>query len=231
MLIFWKNGLFLCGCLSFFQTQAQAVEINNQANSKPPISASKPNPALAPKATQIPIKNFLLEANPLLMVNQGLGIDGEFLIAHHVAGGFSVEGFVQRPYDRNNTQATRNTLTLAPYARYYFSSNQIQGFFVGNKVGLSYSKAEIKDSYLTASYTHFYIANSIHAGYRFVTPSQITIASYAGIGYKSSSGSFPAANTPSSRLENQDWHYALEQLNKRVNKIQPDFGLTIGYIF
>jgi hypothetical protein len=172
-----------------------------------------------------------VDFNPLILANQGLGVNAEFLLQPHLSLGLSLEGYNQMPYDRNSVQATRDMLNLAPFVRYYFFSKSLAGLFVGAKLNLTYSQAEIKDNTVAANYNKFYVAPTIHFGYRFVAENGFTISAYAGLGIKSSSNKFPSENIPASRINNQNWLNALNKLNTNVSMLEPDYGLTVGYEF
>lgn len=172
----------------------------------------------------------VIEVNPLILANSGLGFNGEFLLTHYFSLGSSMEFYYQTPFNYNGVQATRNMLNIAPFIRYYFAQNELQGFFIGLKINSVYSKSKISDYEVAVIYNNFYVAPTTHFGYRFVY-NQFTLSAYTGLGIKSSSNQFPRSYIPASRLNNNDWLNAQKKLNENVYKIQPDYGLTLGYIF
>ena len=178
-----------------------------------------------------PFQNALLEFNPLLMVNQGLGVNGEFLLNNRLSLGTSFEIYTQEPYNLMGVKATRFIINVAPFLRYYFLADSMLGFFVGGKLNFTSSVAKIIDSeYLIASH-RFYVAPSVHVGYRFSIDKQWVLSAYAGLGVKSSSNEFPLSEIPEDRKNNRLWLDAHSRLNYHTTSLQPDFGFTVGYVF
>ena len=186
------------------------------------------DPVVKPRGDKI---QFAIDFNPLIMANQSIGINTEFLFKPHLSLGTSIEYTEQMPFDQNSVQATRNMINVAPFIRYYLLSKKLEGLFVGTKLNLTYSRAAIKDNTIKAEYNKFYVAPSVHFGVRFVADNGITVSAYAGIGIKSSSNKFPVGNIPAERASNQDWIDAMNKLNKNVSVLEPDYGLTVGYEF
>jgi hypothetical protein len=58
-----------------------------------------------------------------------------------------------------------------------------------------------------------------------------TVSAYVGAGIKSENNGFEQSNIPASKANNTDWQNAQTKLNKNVSRFQPDYGLTIGYMF
>lgn len=176
-------------------------------------------------------KNILFEINPLLMANQGLGINGEFLFMPSTSFGTNLEFNIQTLYDRNSVEALRGMINVAPFARYYIFSPRLEGLFVGLKLNLTYSKSIIKDSSESVVYSKFYVAPSAHFGYRFVFEKGFTVSAYVGAGIKSASNRFPSSSLPFHKTSDQDWLNAQTKLNQNVSYLQPDYGLTVGFEF
>ncbi len=174
---------------------------------------------------------LIIELNPLIIANQGLGLNSEVLFATQISVGCNVEYYVQNPYNSNKVLATRNMINIAPFIRYYIFSQQLSDFFVGLKSNFVYSQAQINDPTANASYNNFFMAPSLHFGYRFISTNYITLSAYAGIGIKSSSNQFPRARIPTTRTNNQDWTNALNMLDNNVSSKQSDYGLAFGYMF
>jgi hypothetical protein len=175
-------------------------------------------------------KKNVIEINPLLGANQGIGLDAEFLVSNSLSLGMSLNYFYQNPYDYHGVKAFRQMENSAPFLRYYFLSQIESGPFVGLRVNLFYSQAVIEDQNISSQYSSIYFAPTVHAGYRFSYGS-FTVAAFIGGGGKTSSNCFPEDKIPSGVTDLSGWKNAREQLNKRLTLFQPDFGLTLGYLF
>ncbi|MES2614831.1 MAG: DUF3575 domain-containing protein [Bdellovibrionota bacterium] len=175
--------------------------------------------------------NVVIEANPLLLSNQGFGFNAEFLWTEHLSLGGSAEYYDQQPYNRNEVKANRTMTNMAPFVRYYVFSPNLKGPFVGFKVNLTYSHNEMNDHEESASYYKFFVAPSVHFGYRFIAQSGFTLSAYVGAGVKSANNRFPDSEIPPNRINNQDWINAQSKLNKNISDVEPDYGLTFGYEF
>ena len=175
--------------------------------------------------------DYILEINPLLLINQGIGINAERSLFNEYSAGLNLEYFMQNPYNTNGVSANRYIYTLAPFMRYYFLTDKMFGPFLGTKLNITYSQSIISDSNTSAQSNVFFIAPIIQAGYRFISEIGFTLSAYIGIGFKSKNNSFDTNEFPSSKLDNQDWKNANEKLNKDVSQIQPDYGSTLGFIF
>lgn len=175
--------------------------------------------------------NYIVEANPLLFINQGIGLNSEFSAFDKMSMGLSIESFFQTPYNSNGVTANRDIYTAAPFLRYYLFTENMFGPFVGIKLNFTYSQTKIADADTSVQSNIFYVAPVAHLGYRFLSASGFTVSAYAGIGIKSKSNSFDNNTIPSSKTGNQDWKSASDRLNKNVSQIQPDYGFTFGYMF
>ncbi|WP_397601643.1 DUF3575 domain-containing protein [Silvanigrella sp.] len=176
-------------------------------------------------------ENIILEVNPLLLINQGIGLNSEFAFIDNYSVGFNLEYFRQNPYMANGVTANRYIYTAAPFLHYYFFTNKMFGPFIGAKINLTYSQSSISDSDTNIQYNIFYAAPILQAGYRFRSESGFTLSAYIGIGYKSKKDTFDNSAFPNSKSDNLDWKLANEKLHKNVTQLQPDYGLTLGYLF
>ena len=175
--------------------------------------------------------NLITEVNPLLFANQGIGINSEYQFLESFSIGTDLEVFLQNPYMNNGVTANRYIYTFAPKFHYYFLTNAMYGPFLGAKLDFTYSQSSISDSDTTVHSNIFYIAPIIQFGYRFLAKNGFTISAYVGAGIKSKSNAFEQSDIPASKANNSDWQNAETKLNKNVSRFQPDYGLTIGYMF
>jgi hypothetical protein len=176
-------------------------------------------------------KSFITEINPLLFINQGIGINTEYQFLNSFSIGGDLEIFRQTPYMSNGVNANRYIYIIAPKLHYYLLPNEMYGPFIGAKFDFVYSQSSISDSNTTAQSNIFYVAPVIQFGYRFITKNGFTLAAYIGAGVKSSNNDFAQSNIPASKENNVDWQSAQTKLNKNVSRFQPDYGLTFGYMF
>ena len=173
----------------------------------------------------------IFELNPILIVNQGIGIETEFISENPWSVGFDFAFYFQNPYDRNAVKAGRDIQTFSPKIRYYFFKQTAAGLFAGAKLNFTHSKTNISDSDTSANYEVFFIAPIVHIGYRFYSESGLTFSAYVGGGAKSNKNTFKNEKIPASKLGNKDWKNAQDNLNLNQSIFQPDFGFTFGYIF
>jgi len=176
-------------------------------------------------------ENIVLEVNPLLLINQGIGLNTEFALIENYSIGLNLEYFRQNPYMANGVTANRYIYTAAPFLHYYFFTNKMYGPFVGAKINFTYSQSSISDSDTNFQYNIFYVAPVLQAGYRFISETGFTFSAYIGIGIKNKKNTFDNSDFPNSKIDNPDWKLANERLNKNVSQLQPDYGLTLGYMF
>lgn len=173
--------------------------------------------------------SLITEANPLLFANQGIGINTEYQFLDSFSIGGDLEIFRQNPYMLNAVTANRYIYTIAPKIHYYLFTNEMYGPFLGAKLAFTYSQSCISDSDTTSQSHIFYVAPVIQIGYRFIAKNGITVSAYIGGGIKNQTNHFD--NIPNSKIDNKDWQRAQDKLNKNVSRFQPDYGLTIGYMF
>lgn len=173
----------------------------------------------------------IIEINPLLLINQGLGILGEYGVYKHSSLGIDLQANVQTPYDRNFVKATRVIYAAAPKVRYYFNKNCLAGLFLGVKVFFSNSQLQIADSNTSSSVTINNAAPTVQLGYRFLAQNGFTMSAFLGAGFKFANDQFANSQIPPSQIGNADWTNAQSALNKNVSQFQPDYGITIGYLF
>ena len=81
-----------------------------------------------------------VDINPLILANQGLGLNAEILYEKHISLGSSLEYYLQKPYNNSGVQATRDMINLAPFLRYYLLSPKLEGLFIGAKLNFTYSQ-------------------------------------------------------------------------------------------
>ncbi len=240
-----KNKMFRLSSVfivSLFNLSSFALQNNPQISLPHPNDLLQKRPSnfqtnVSPK--KIPTKkklerkiNFIAEINPLLLVNQGIGLNTELLVAEHVSIGSNFEGYVQTPYSLNGVNAERYMWNISPFVRFYPLSNLQRGFFAGMKLNFFHSEAKISDNSAWATQTNFFLAPSVHAGYRFVNKQGFTVSGFAGVGWKlGTDNRFPDDAIPEQKKNNQSWLDAQKLLNRRTNSALYDFGLTIGYLF
>ncbi len=175
--------------------------------------------------------NLIIEANPLLFANQGIGVNSEYQFSLSFSIGGDLEIYRQNPFLTDSVAAYRDIYTIAPKIHYYLFTNDMYGPFIGAKLSFTYSQSSISDSNTTATSNIFYLAPIIQFGYRFIAKNGLTVSAYVGAGIKSKNNSFDQSSIPTSKTNNKDWENAQTKLNKNVSRFQPDFGLTIGYMF
>ena len=173
----------------------------------------------------------IVELNPILLINQGLGLNTEYLVHDKISLGADFEIFRQNPYMANDVTANRYIYSAAPKINYYLFSNEIYGPFLGFQLDFVYSESSISDADTKAQSNIFYVAPVVQIGYRFVYNKIITISTYVGLSYKSHENNFENSNIPDAKINNTDWLNAQTKLNKGVSRIQPELGFTFGFMF
>jgi hypothetical protein len=176
-------------------------------------------------------KNIAIDTNLLLFANQGFGINSELKIINSLSVGADGAIFLQNPYNTNGVVANRTIFTLSLKLHYFLFANEMYGPFIGAKLNFTSSQSRISDSDTTSQSNVFYVAPIIQVGYRFVTKNGFTVSAYAGAGIKSTTNNFDQSNIPASKANNTDWLAAKNKLNKNISRFEPDYGLTLGYIF
>lgn len=174
----------------------------------------------------------IIEINPLLLINQGLGayIEHE-AFSHTTSLGVGVEGYFQKPYAHNQVEAKRNKWLVAPQFRSYFLTDTLAGPFVGGKLALVQEKSEICDMDTCAQKSKLFMAPMAQAGYRFSSAQGLTLSVYLGVGVRTATNKINDDDIEASKQASSDWQNAKDSLNKQQSLFQPDYGFTIGYIF
>lgn len=177
------------------------------------------------------IEGFILEANPLLLINQGIGLNTEVGLSKNISNGLGFEVFQQKIYANNTIKAERDIYNIAYYLRYYFLGEKLLGPFVQSKINFTYSDINLYDTQDNYESTKQYGSFVLAAGYRFLASNGFTIAGYIGGGIKSGTNYIDKNNLPNNKSSNSDWNKATNEINKQENIFQPDLGITIGYYF
>lgn len=175
---------------------------------------------------------ILFEVNPLLMINQGIGVYAEQeAFSPTTSLGIGVESFWQTPYARNDVRAKRRKWIVAPQFRNYFFTGTQAGLFLGAKFAVGWESAEICDSDTCMQKSKTFIAPIAQAGYRFFGIKGLTFSVYLGAGIRTSIHKINDDDIAASKQSSQDWQNAKDTLNKRQSHFQPDYGFTVGYDF
>lgn len=174
---------------------------------------------------------MLVELNPMLMINQGLGASIEYEITAPMSIGWDVQSNFQTPYDQNQVIAKRNIYATGIKFRYYFLTGKIAGPFLGGKISYSYSQSQIYDNDTSALSTVNNVAPTIQAGYRFLAQNGFTVSSFVGAGFKFKNDTWQDSQIPISKQGNTSWSSAQAALNKNVSQFSTDYGITVGYLF
>ncbi|APJ03708.1 DUF3575 domain-containing protein [Silvanigrella aquatica] len=186
---------------------------------------------LLPTCASFAESNTIIELNPLLSINQGLGLNFEYLILESYSLGLDIETFKQNPYNTDGVNARRDTYTFAPKLHYYPLSTEMYGPFLGLKINFTYEQLSISDFDNSAQQNLFYIAPAVQTGYRYAFQNGLTFSLYVGFGYKSKNNEFSQNNIPISKTNNANWQKARSKINENISQIKFDYGLTIGYMF
>jgi hypothetical protein len=174
---------------------------------------------------------LLFELNPLLMINQGMGLSAEYGIKIPFSVGVDFQANFQTPYDQNQVKSTRTIYAIGPKFRYYFFTDDIAGPFVGIKILYLYSQSQIYDKDTSALSTVNNVAPTVQAGYRFLAKNGFTVSAFVGAGFKFVNDRWQDSQIPVSKVGNTDWSAAEAKLNQNVSRFEPDYGVTIGYLF
>jgi hypothetical protein len=171
---------------------------------------------------------LLLEANPLLLINQGIGFNAEWFLTSRFSLGAVGEYYDQEHYDTDGVQATREAFVVGPQARWYFFD--FSGPFIGTKLLFSQNTSTISDSSASSSDTITYIAPVADVGFRFILSDMVSFSMYVGMGFKSMSTSLPESMIPADRAQNELWQSALSELNTNQSRTYVDYGFTLGFL-
>ena len=95
---------------------------------------------------------------------------------------------------------------------------------------MTQSEINLSDYDLTVNSNINYCSGSVSFGYRFIWDSNLTVSAYVGGGIKIKPTTLIKI-TPLVKSANPDWNNAIDEINKQEGKYQPDFGITIGYVF
>lgn len=173
----------------------------------------------------------VIEFNPMLMINQGLGLNLEIGLVKNISNGVSFEMYKQKVYSNNSINASRTIYSGSYFLRYYFFSEKIGGPFLSSKITMTQSEINLSDYDLTVNSNINYCTGSVSVGYRFIWDSNLTVSAYMGGGIKNKTNYIDKKNLPLVKSANPDWNNAIDEINKQEGKYLADFGLTIGYIF
>ncbi len=177
------------------------------------------------------LEPIVVELNPMLMINQGLGINLEIGLIKNISSGIALELFKQKLYANNSVNAARTIYNGSYFLRYYFFSNKMAGPFLSGKMNYTQSEINISDTDFTISSNKQYVSALLAFGYRFISDFGLTFSVFIGGGIKNKTNYIDKNNLPLAKSTNADWNNAIDELNKQESKLQPDFGITIGYVF
>jgi len=173
----------------------------------------------------------LIEFNPLLMVNQGFGINYEHNMFENHFIGTDIEFYKQNPFSSNAVETKREILSIVPKWHYYFLSKNPLGLFIGLKARVLYMSEEIRDSFNKIERKQINISPGFQFGYRFINQSGIIFGIYIGAGMKLFYNPLSKKDLNSTVANNPEWIKGMNYLEKNNSVISQEFGLTLGYIF
>ena len=177
------------------------------------------------------LENLIIEVNPLLLINQGFGLNTEFGLSENISNGVGFEGFQQKIYANNAITAKRDIYNISYFMRYYFIGEKLWGPFVQGKINFTHSEINLTGSQDSYNSNKDYLSFIFTAGYRFMAENGFTLSGYIGGGIKTGTNYIDKNNLPSNKSNNSDWIKAADEINKHENKFQPDLGITVGYYF
>ncbi|WP_338637680.1 hypothetical protein [Spirobacillus cienkowskii] len=173
----------------------------------------------------------LIELNPLLMVNQGFGINYELNIFENHFIGTDIEFYKQNPFSSDSVQTKREIFSIVPKWHYYIFSKNPLGLFIGLKARVLYMSEEVRDNFNKIEREQINFSPAFQFGYRFTNKSGLTFGIYIGAGMKLFYNPLNRKDLYSTVANNPEWIKAMNYLEKNNSVLTQEFGLTLGYIF
>lgn len=174
-----------------------------------------------------PEADTVLEINPLLLIQRGIGFEFE----HRLGESFSLGAdFIYRDaeiYDENSAKGRNRFLGVAPKFRLY-PIQTLAGVFFGAKVTVGQDSSEVKAGGVKSTKDTFIVAPSAHVGYRFVSFNGFTVAGYVGAGVNIPTPEFEQEDLDARVRNSAIANEAREEINDKNGFFRPDFGLTVG---
>ncbi|WGL59841.1 hypothetical protein QEJ31_15020 [Pigmentibacter sp. JX0631] len=177
------------------------------------------------------LEGLIVEANPLLLIKQGFGLNTEVGLSQNISSGIGLEGYQQKLYANNTLNAKRDIYNLSYFMRYYLFAEKLLGPFIQGKINYTHSEINLADYQDSYNSKKDYFSFVFSVGYRFVSENGFTLSGYIGGGIKSGTNYIDKNNLPNNKSSNSDWIKATDELNKQENNFQPDLGITAGYYF
>ncbi|MCA2960255.1 MAG: hypothetical protein IOD12_08380 [Silvanigrellales bacterium] len=171
-----------------------------------------------------PLKNYILELNPLLVINRGIAVEFEARSGDTLSFGGDLVYRDAEVYRDGGVKGRVQFLGAAPKVRVYPLAT-LGGVFFGAKVMLGQNTLSISGS---EDVTVFTVSPTAHVGYRVTTFSGFTLAAYIGGGVNLPAPEFKKEDLSLASQNEAKANAARDKVNKATGLFRPDFGLTLG---
>ena len=126
--------------------------------------------------------------NTLSLLLRGGEVLGEFQLSEHMSLGLSLEYSKAVTYrDKGEHEVVLIYEGVSPFTRYYFSSFNLLGFFLGGSLKGNRLSFELSQEGQSKRQTYPYLSFTVDSGYRILITDQFYATIFIGIGLKPSS--------------------------------------------
>jgi hypothetical protein len=174
-----------------------------------------------------PQTDFVLELNPLLLVQRGIAVEAEKQVGEMFSLGVDLIYRNAEVFNEKGVKANIQYLGVAPKFRVYPLAT-LGGVFFGVKAMIGQNMLEIKEGDISSDKSILTISPTAHVGYRFTAFSGFTLAAYIGGGVNLPEPKMEKKDLDSNRKDDPVWADAREKANDANGLFRPDFGLTLG---
>lgn len=171
-----------------------------------------------------PVKDYILELNPLLVINRGVAVEFEARSGSLFSFGADLFYRDAEVYSEGGVKGRVQFIGAAPKVRVYPLAT-LGGVFFGAKVMLGQNTLSVSGS---DDVNVFTVSPTAHVGYRFVTFSGFTLAGYIGGGVNLPAPEFEKEDLVVASQNDARANQARDKVNKATGLFRPDFGLTLG---
>lgn len=169
-----------------------------------------------------PTSNSFFELNPLLLVQQGIGVSAETRFTDNMTLGAEFQ-YLNPTYDRALAEGSYSYVGIAPQVRYY-PLETLSGVYFGGRLFVGQSTISVTDKMRekTEKKSVFQITPAVHFGGRWVSSNGFTLGGYVGAGFNLPTGALADESYTS------DWKSIRSDANKNADVLKIDYGLTVG---
>ncbi len=212
-----------------------ALAVINSAQSSPawaqieyvPPQGEAPDYEKKYRPTEVSV-DWIIELNPLLLLNRGLALEMEHRIAEIYTLGADVLYSDATVFESDAGVKGRSlSFGLLPKVRLY-PLPVLSGVFFGFKLFLGVVNSEISGESQSHSETHFMVSPTVHVGYRITSFRGVTFSLYVGGGANVPPVEVAEEEWPTEVRGNSEWKDAANRINQNESLFRPDFGLTLG---